>query len=157
MYFKVPVMMAGSIQLVVPSQLRLCERPTGPPGTPMWFILEVEEDEEEEDDDVEFGMPPKLMLMFGRSALRPSCHSFTFMLSTEPLFSPEEEKHSSLCEVRDNCSASKVKILSTMNREWVQKHGIWIIRLQLDMWTAAISPGATIYHVKYNAVIYLGV
>lgn len=85
-------MMAGSIQLVVPSQLRLCESPTEPAGIPMWFILEVEEEEEEEDDDVEFGMPPKLMLIFGRSALRPSCHSFTFMLSTEPLFSAEEGK-----------------------------------------------------------------
>lgn len=91
---KVPVMMAGSIQLVVPSQLRLCESPTGPVGTPMWFILEVDEEEEEEEDDVEFGMPPKLMLIFGRSALRPSCHSFTFMLSTEPLFSVEEGKTS---------------------------------------------------------------
>lgn len=92
MYIKVPVMMAGSIQLVVPSQLRLCESPTGPAGSPMWFILEVDEEEEEEEDDVEFGMPPKFMLIFGRSALRPSCHSFTFMLSTELLFSAEGEK-----------------------------------------------------------------
>lgn len=80
----IPVMMAGSIKLAVLSQLRLCETPVEPNGTPMWFTLEVEEEEEEE---VEFGRPPKLMLIFGRSARSPSCHSFTFKLSTEPLFS----------------------------------------------------------------------
>lgn len=80
--------MAGSIQLAALSQLRPCETPAEPTGTPMWFTLEVEEEEEEE---VEFGRPPKLMLIFGRSARSPSCHSFTFMLSTEPLFSEREE------------------------------------------------------------------
>lgn len=79
-----PVMMAGSIQLGILSQLRLCETPVEPTGTPMWFTLEVEEEEEEE---VEFGRPPKLMLIFGRSARNPSCHSFMFKLSTEPLIS----------------------------------------------------------------------
>lgn len=79
-------MMAGSIQLLVLSQLRLCEMPAGPEGPPMWLtLLEDEEDEEEE----QFGNPPKLMLMFGRRALRPSCHSFTFKPSIEPLFSVE--------------------------------------------------------------------
>lgn len=76
----VPVMMAGSIQLAVPSQLRLCEMP------PVWFTLEEEEDDEDEDEE-ELGSPPKLMLMLGKSALSPSCHSFTFRLSTEVLFS----------------------------------------------------------------------
>lgn len=79
-----PVMIAGSIQLAVPSQLRLCEIPAGPAGPPMWLtLLEDEEDEEEE----EFGRPPKLILMLGKRALRPSCHSFTFKPSIEPLFS----------------------------------------------------------------------
>lgn len=72
-------MMAGSIQLAVPSQLRLCEMP------PVWFTLD--EEEEDEDEDEELGSPPKLMLMLGKSALSPSCHSFTFRLSTEVLFS----------------------------------------------------------------------
>lgn len=82
-------MIAGSIQLAVPSQLRLCEIPAGPVGPPMWLtLLEDEEDEEEE----EFGRPPKLILMFGRRALRPSCHSFTFKPSIEPLFSAGEER-----------------------------------------------------------------
>lgn len=75
----IPVMMAGSIQLAVPSQLRLCEMP------PVWFTLD--EEEEDEDEDEELGSPPKLMLMLGKSALSPSCHSFTFRLSTEVLFS----------------------------------------------------------------------
>lgn len=80
----IPVMIAGSIQLAVPSQLKLCEIPAGPAGPPMWLtLLEDEEDEEEE----EFGRPPKLILMFGRRALRPSCHSFTFKPSIELLFS----------------------------------------------------------------------
>lgn len=79
----VPVMMAGSIQLAVPSQLRLCEMPPG------WFTLEEEEDDEDEDEE-ELGSPPKLMLMLGKSALSPSCHSFTFRLSTEVLFSVRE-------------------------------------------------------------------
>lgn len=73
------MMMAGSIQLAVPSQLRLCEMP------PVWFTLD--EEEEDEDEDEELGSPPKLMLMLGKSALSPSCHSFTFRLSTEVLFS----------------------------------------------------------------------
>lgn len=75
-----PVMMAGSIQLAVPSQLRLCVMP------PVWFTLEEEEDDEDEEDE-ELGSPPKLMLMLGKSALSPSCHSFTFRLSAELLFS----------------------------------------------------------------------
>lgn len=84
---KLPVMIAGSIQLAVLSQLRLCEMPAGPP---MWLtLLEDEEDEEQE----EFGRPPKLILMLGRSALRPSCHSFTFKPSIEPLFSAGGEEH----------------------------------------------------------------
>lgn len=77
----VPVMMAGSIQLAVPSQLRLCEMPPG------WFTLEEEEEEDEDEDEEELGSPPKLMLILGKSALSPSCHSFTFRLSTEVLFS----------------------------------------------------------------------
>lgn len=47
-------------------------------------------DEEEEDgneEDEELGSPPKLMLMLGNSALSPSCHSFTFIFSTQLLFS----------------------------------------------------------------------
>lgn len=91
------MIIAGSIQLAVPSQLRLCEMPAGPAGPPMWLtLLEDEEDEEEE----EFGRPPKLILMFGRRALRPSCHSFTFKPSIEPLFSAEERKtHQSVPQV----------------------------------------------------------
>ena len=85
--------MAGSIQLAGLSQLRLCERPAGPIGPPMWLtLLEDEEDEDEE----EFGRPPKLMLMLGSRALRPSCHSFTFKPSIEPLFSAGEEENQSL-------------------------------------------------------------
>lgn len=79
-----PVMIAGSIQLAVPSQLRLCEIPAGPGGPPTWLTLLEDDDDEEEE---EFGRPPKLILMFGRRALRPSCHSFTFKPSIEPLFS----------------------------------------------------------------------
>lgn len=98
----VPVMMAGSIQLAVPSQLRLCEMP------PVWFTLEEEDDDEDEDEE-ELGSPPKLMLMLGKSALSPSCHSFTFRLSTEALFSVWEgdggvSKHP--CEMGE------------MNRRW---------------------------------------
>lgn len=85
----VPVIIAGSIQLVVPSQLRLCE--TREPGrAPTWFTLDVDDDEEE-DDDVEFGRPPKLMFIFGRSALNPSCHSLTFIPSAMPPFSAKKE------------------------------------------------------------------
>lgn len=63
--------------------------PAGPASPPMWLtLLEDEEDEEEE----EFGRPPKLILMLGRRALRPSCHSFTFKPSIEPLFSVGEER-----------------------------------------------------------------
>lgn len=88
-------MIAGSIQLAVPSQLRLCEMPAGPTGPPMWFtLLEDEEDDEEE----EFGRPPKLILMLGRSALRPSCHSFTFKPSIEPLFSAGGEENKQGCQ-----------------------------------------------------------
>lgn len=50
----------------------------------MWLTLDEEDDDEE---DKELGSPPKLMLMLGKSALRPSCHSFTFKLSTHVLFS----------------------------------------------------------------------
>lgn len=82
-------MIAGSIQLAVPSQLRLCEIPAGPAGPPMWLTLLEDEEEEEEE---EFGRPPKLILMLGRRALRPSCHSFTFKPSIEPLFSAGEER-----------------------------------------------------------------
>lgn len=56
------------------------------PGAPVWLTL----DEEEEDDDEEdegLGSPPKLMLMLGNSALKPSCHSLTFILSPQLLFS----------------------------------------------------------------------
>ncbi len=74
------MIMAGSIQLAVPSQLRLCEMP------PVWFTLD-EEDEDEDEDEEELGSPPKLMLMLGKSALSPSCHSFTFRLSTKVPFS----------------------------------------------------------------------
>ena len=81
------MMMAGSIQLAVPSQLRLWETPPlEPAGAPVWLTLDEEEDEEE-DDGEEPGSPPKLMLMLGRSALRPSCHSFTFIPSPAPLCS----------------------------------------------------------------------
>lgn len=50
----------------------------------MWFTLE---DEEEEEDEEELGRPPKLMLMLGRRALRPACHSFTLRPSIEQLLS----------------------------------------------------------------------
>lgn len=90
---RLPVIIAGSIQLAVLSQLRLCEMPVGPP---MWLtLLEDEEDEEEE----EFGRPPKLILMLGRRALRPSCHSFTFNPSIEPLFSAGEEHRITVSQV----------------------------------------------------------
>lgn len=78
------MIIAGSIQLAVPSQLKLCEMPAGPP---IWLTLLEDEEEEEEE---EFGRPPKLILMLGRRALRPSCHSFTFKPSIEPLFSVGE-------------------------------------------------------------------
>lgn len=64
--------------------------PAGPVGPPMWLtLLEDEEDEEEE----ELGRPPKLILMLGRRALSPSCHSFTFKPSIELLFSAGQEGH----------------------------------------------------------------
>lgn len=94
---RLPVMIAGSIQLAVPSQLRLCEMPAGPAGPPMWLtLLEDEEDEEEE----EFGRPPKLILMLGKRALSPSCHSFTFKPSIEPLFSAGEERETDLSVIQ---------------------------------------------------------
>lgn len=80
-------MIAGSIQLAVPSQLRLCVMP------PVWFTPdEDDEEDEDEDEDEELGKPPKLMLMLGKRARRPSCHSLTFMLSTELPFSAWTEK-----------------------------------------------------------------
>lgn len=84
-----PVIIAGSIQLAVLSQLKVCEMPAGPVGPPIWLTLLEDEDEEEEE---EFGRPPKLILMFGRRALRPSCHSFTFKPSIEPLFSVRNKR-----------------------------------------------------------------
>lgn len=81
-----PVIIAGSIQLAGLSQLKVCEMPAGPP---IWLTLLEDEDEEEEE---EFGRPPKLILMFGRRALRPSCHSFTFKPSIEPLFSVRNKR-----------------------------------------------------------------
>lgn len=80
-----PLMMAGSIQLAVSSQQRLWETLPETPGAPVWLMLDEEEDDDEEDK--ELGSPPKLMLMLGNSALRPSCHSFTLILSTQLLFS----------------------------------------------------------------------
>lgn len=47
----------------------------------MWLTLDEEEEDEEEDE--ELGSPPKLMLMLGNNALRPSCHSFTLIFSIE--------------------------------------------------------------------------
>lgn len=81
-------MMAGSIQLAVPSQLRLCVMP------PVWFTPDEddEEDEDEDEEDEELGKPPKLMLMLGKRARRPSCHSLTFILSSELLFSVWKER-----------------------------------------------------------------
>lgn len=72
-----PVMIAGSIQLPGLSQFRLSVVAVLDVGT-LWLALEGE---------VALGSPPKLMLMFGRSALSPSCHSFIFKLSTELLLS----------------------------------------------------------------------
>lgn len=65
--------------------------PAGPAGPPMWLTLLEDEEEEEEE---EFGRPPKLILMLGSRALRPSCHSFTFKPSIEPLFSVGEKRQS---------------------------------------------------------------
>lgn len=48
-------------------------------------MLDEEHDDDEEDKEV--GSPPKLMLMLGNRALRPSCHSFTFILFTQLPFS----------------------------------------------------------------------
>lgn len=73
----IPVMIAGSIQLPELSQFRLSVVAVLDVGT-LWLALEGEE---------ALGSPPKLMLMFGRSALSPSCHSFIFKLSTELLLS----------------------------------------------------------------------
>lgn len=74
---KLPVMMAGSVQLPGLSQLRLSVVAVLDGGA-LWLALEGEE---------ALGSPPKLMLMLGRSALSPSCHSFIFKLSTELLLS----------------------------------------------------------------------
>lgn len=74
---RLPVMIAGSIQLPELSQFRLSVVAVLDVGT-LWLALEGEE---------ALGSPPKLMLMFGRSALSPSCHSFIFKLSTELLLS----------------------------------------------------------------------
>jgi len=101
-----PVMMAGSIQLAVFSQ-QLTPEPTPPKPTPSagggagggrggpaaWLtpFREEDEDEDEEDEEEEgeelLGRPPKLMLMLGRSARSPSCHSLTLRPSSEPLCS----------------------------------------------------------------------
>lgn len=76
----IPVMMAGSVQLPGLSQLTLSVVAVLDVGA-LWLALEGEE---------ELGSPPKLMLMLGRSALSPSCHSFIFKLSTELLLSVSE-------------------------------------------------------------------
>jgi hypothetical protein len=65
----------------------------------MWFILE---EEEEEEDEEELGRPPKLMLMLGRRALKPSCHSFTLRPSIELLFSAEREKNTFKSGISEN-------------------------------------------------------
>lgn len=75
---ELPVMMAGSVQLPGLSQLRLSVVAVLDVGALWLLALEGEE---------ELGSPPKLMLMLGRSALSPSCHSFIFKLSTELLLS----------------------------------------------------------------------
>lgn len=59
-------------------------------------MLDEEEDDDEEDE--ELGSPPKLMLMLGKSALRPSCHSFTFRFSTLLLFSAWRQGEMKLLE-----------------------------------------------------------
>ncbi|KAG8536888.1 hypothetical protein GDO81_025492 [Engystomops pustulosus] len=69
--------MAGSIQLLGQSQFRLFVVAWLDVGA-LWEAFEGEE---------AFCSPPKLMFMLGRSALSPSCHSFTFILSTELLWS----------------------------------------------------------------------
>ena len=66
--------------------------PAGPAGPPMWLTLLEEEEDEEDEEDEELGSPPKLMLMLGRSALRPSCHSLTFSPSIELLCSEDRER-----------------------------------------------------------------
>lgn len=70
---QLPVMIAGSIQLAGQSQFRLL----------VVAVLDVGALEGEE----ALGSPPKLMFMLGRRALRPSCHSFIFILSIELLWS----------------------------------------------------------------------
>lgn len=73
----IPVMMAGSIQLRGLSQFRLLMIVVLDVGA-LWLVLEGEG---------ALGCPPKLMLMFGSSALSPSCHSFIFKPSIELLWS----------------------------------------------------------------------
>lgn len=75
---ELPVMMAGSVQLPGLSQLRLSVVAVLDVGALWLLVLEGQ---------AELGSPPKLMLMLGRSALSPSCHSFIFKLSTELLLS----------------------------------------------------------------------
>lgn len=75
---ELPVMMAGSVQLPGLSQLRLSVVAVLDVGALWLLALEGQ---------AELGSPPKLMLMLGRSALSPSCHSFIFKLSTELLLS----------------------------------------------------------------------
>lgn len=65
-----PVIIAGSIQLLPLSQFRLV------------LLAEVVAAWFTEEQEAAFGSPPKLMLIFGNSARRPSCHSFTFKLAT---------------------------------------------------------------------------
>lgn len=103
---ELPVMMAGSVQLPGLSQLTLSVVAVLDVGA-LWLALEGEE---------ELGSPPKLMLMLGRSALSPSCHSFIFKLSTELLLSGrftnkkmKDKKKKIKADVRNICCSLVVK------------------------------------------------
>lgn len=119
---KLPVMMAGSVQLPGLSQLRLSVVAVLEVGA-LWLALEGEE---------ELGSPPKLMLMLGRSALSPSCHSFIFKLSTELLLSGrftnkkmKDKKKKIKSYVRNICCSLVVK--REKNYSFFIEHLKWVV------------------------------
>lgn len=98
-------MIAGSIQLPELSQFRLSVVAVLDVGT-LWLALEGEE---------ALGSPPKLMLMFGRSALSPSCHSFIFKLSTELLLS---RRFTNKKKMKDKKKNKKLKLETDVLLWW---------------------------------------
>ncbi len=100
-------MMARSITLAVPSQQRLLEIFSDVYGALMWLMLEEEEEEAAEKG---VGQSTKVNLDVGISTLRRSCHSFTFTLSSQRLFSAWKQGEKKLTEQHIHGLQCKVSV-----------------------------------------------